>query len=194
MKKLEFWFDYGSTYTYLTVARLGKLSKEFGFEVDWKPFFLTALFTEMGLPEGPFVPYPSKLNYMWNDLQRRATKYGLPYEKPKDYPFNSLLHVRIGFLAANEGWCQPFTEILFQKHWTENISMVDEQNIRSALTFVGQNADLVFAKATQTENKDRLKLQTAKAKELGIFGSPTFIVGNEMFWGDDRLEDAIHFL
>ncbi len=194
MKKIEFWFDYASTYTYLSVARLGILSEIYKFEIAWKPFFLTAIFTEMGLPEGPFVPYPSKLNYMWRDLERRSLKHGIAFKKPTEYPFNSLVHARIGYLAAKEGWCQQFTETIFHGHWAENRPMTEEKNVRSVLADIGQNPDEVFAKAVQSENKEQLKLQTAKAKDLGIFGSPTFITGTELFWGDDRLEDAIGFL
>lgn len=191
MQPLDFWIEYGSTYTYLSVARIGRLAAEAGVEVRWQPFFVLPLMAELGFTQGPFVPYPVKTAYMWRDIERRAQQHGLPYTRPSTYPVNSLLTARIACIAAQEGWCQAFTEAAFALHWTRNILIGSDENLATALTTAGQSPEALVARAQSPQVKDRLKQQTERAKALGIFGAPSFTVGTELFWGDDRLEQAI---
>jgi 2-hydroxychromene-2-carboxylate isomerase len=116
MGKIDFWFEYGSTYTYLTVARIHAAASRHGVEVRWRPFLLAPIMIEQGLTQGPFLPYPNKLRYMWRDLERRAASHGLPYRRPSHYPPNTLLTARVGMLAATQGWCREFTEHSFAMH------------------------------------------------------------------------------
>jgi 2-hydroxychromene-2-carboxylate isomerase len=148
---------------------------------------------EQGLENGPFLPYPNKLRYMWRDLERRALRYGIPYQKPSVYPPNTLLTARIGYLAQTQDWCAGFTQEVFRLHWTEGAIIGTDENIRRSLNLVGQHADSIISTAQSDDNRKGLRRQTEQAKALGIFGSPTFVVGNELFWGDDRLEDALDF-
>jgi 2-hydroxychromene-2-carboxylate isomerase len=104
-RRLEFWFEYGSTYTYLTVARITRAAADRVVHVDWRPFLLMPILIEQGLANGPFLPYPNKLRYMWRDLERRALRYSIPYQKPSVYPPNTLLTARIGYLAQSQNWC-----------------------------------------------------------------------------------------
>ena len=108
-RRLEFWFEYGSTYTYLTVARLASVADGRKIMVDWRPFLLMPILIEQGLEKGPFLPYPNKLRYMWRDLERRARRHSIPYQKPSLYPPNTLLTARIGYLAQSQHWCTDFT-------------------------------------------------------------------------------------
>jgi len=188
---VEFWFEYGSTYTYLTVARIASVSAMRNVVVDWRPFLLMPIMIEQGMDRGPFLPYPNKLQYMWRDLERRALRYGVPYKRPSLYPPKTLATARIGFVGQNEGWCAAFTQETFRLHWTLDVIIGTDENIRRSLKFVGQDAERVLKLAELDENKNNLRRQTEKAKSLGIFGSPSFVVGNELFWGDDRLEDAL---
>ena len=192
-KRLEFWFEYGSTYTYLTVARLASVADGRKIMIDWRPFLLMPILIEQGLEKGPFLPYPNKLRYMWRDLERRARRHSIPYQKPSLYPPNTLLTARIGYLAQSQHWCADFTREVFRLHWTEGVIIGTDENIRRSLSFAGQDLDRIVATAQSVENKTGLRRQTERAKALGIFGSPTFVVGNELFWGDDRLEDALDF-
>jgi 2-hydroxychromene-2-carboxylate isomerase len=193
-RPLELWFEYGSTYTYLTVARIASVAEGRKVRVDWRPFLLMPILIEQGLEKGPFLSYPNKLRYMWRDLERRALRYGIPYQKPFLYPPNTLLTARIGYLAQSQDWCAGFTEEVFRLHWTEGVTIGTDENIRRSLNFVGQDADRIITIAQSDDNKTGLRRQTEQAKALGIFGSPTFVVGNDLFWGDDRLEDALDFL
>ena len=191
MQSIDFWIEYGSTYTYLSVARIGKLAAASNVEVRWQPFFVMPIMVELGLTQGPFLPFPSKTAYMWRDIERRAVQHGIPYTRPSTYPVNSLLTARIGCIAADEGWCQPFTEGVFRLHWTQGVLIGSDENIRTALTDLGKSPAVLVERAQTQVAKDRLKLQTDRAKSLGIFGAPSFTVGRELFWGDDRLEEAI---
>ena len=191
---LEFWFEYGSTYTYLTVARIDAVTQARGISTAWRPFLLMPIMIDQGMPQGPFLPYPAKARYMWRDLERRSQRYGIAYQRPSMYPPpNTLLPARIGCLAQQGGWCAAFTKEVFRLHWTENLIIGTEENIRRSLESLGKDVAATLKAAQADNNKQALRLQTEKAKTLGIFGSPTFIVGDELFWGDDRLEDALDF-
>lgn len=190
MPSMEVWLEYGSTYSYLSVARIGRLARERGVMLDWQPFFLPPVRERQGMGF-PFPDESLKTAYMWRDLERRAQRYGLPYRRPEIYPVNSLPTIRVAFLAAREGWCQAFTEEAFRLHWTEGRLIGTEDNMAAALRTCGKEIDTVLPAANSAQNKDGLKAQTSRAIELGIFGSPSFVVGGELFWGDDRLEDAL---
>jgi 2-hydroxychromene-2-carboxylate isomerase len=188
-RSLELWFEYGSLYAYLTVARVDTVARARGVDVSWRPFLLTPILVEQGIQ--PI--HPIKFQYMWHDLERRARRHGIPYKKPSVYPPKPLLTARIGCLAQKEGWCAEFTKEVFRLHWTEDLIIGTDENITRSLRSVGKDADRVVPMAQTDENKLALRLQTEQAKSLGIFGSPSFVVGKELFWGDDRLEDAVDF-
>ena len=193
MRRMIFWFEYGSTYTYLTVARIDALAAQADVVVDWRPFLLGPLLKDRGMAQGPFLGNPPKLDYMWRDLSRRAQAYGLHYRKPSVYPPNTLLTARIGALAAMQGWCDAFTREVFNLHWTEDIAIGTDDNLRRALTTLGRNPDEVMVAAQSDANKQLLRAATDAAEAMGLFGSPSFTIGDELFWGDDRLEDALAF-
>lgn len=135
----------------------------------------------------------SQTAYMWRDLERRARRYGLPYRRPEQYPVNSLQTIRVALVGAREGWCQAFTEEAFRLHWTQGVLIGTDENLQRALRHAGQDPARVVPVASSPENKEALKAQTPRALGRGIFGSPSFVVGGEMFWGDDRLEDAVDY-
>ena len=193
MQPVEFWIEYGSTYTYLSVARMGRLAEASGVEVRWQPFFVMPIMAELGMTQGPFLPFPSKTAYMWRDIERRSSRHGVPYARPSTYPVNSLLTARIACIASAEGWCQAFTEDVFRLHWTENILIGSDENLHRALVGLAKDPRLLVEKAQTTEIKEALKKQTERAKSLGIFGAPSFTVSEELFWGDDRLDEALEW-
>ncbi|MEE8434235.1 MAG: 2-hydroxychromene-2-carboxylate isomerase, partial [bacterium] len=153
--------------------------------------FLYPILLEVGWKEAPFTQMPAKGAYMWRDLERQAILRGLPYNKPAVYPPNSLQSGRVGILAAKEGWCADFTRHVFHGHFVEGRMIGEENTLREALAALGKEPDEVIAAAQSPENKEALHSQTDQAKKLGIFGAPSFVVDNELFWGDDRLENAL---
>ena len=191
-RKIELWLEYASTYSYLTVTRIGALARSKGVEIDWQPFWLYPVREQQGLP-APFPEGSARANYMWRDLERRARHLGIPFRKPGTYPFRSVGIARIALVGAREGWCAPFTETAFRLHWTEGIPMTSEENIRAALAQAGQDPARVLPLAESDDNKEALKQQAVRAAERGIFGAPSFVVGQELFWGDDRLEAALEY-
>lgn len=194
MAVLEFWYEFGSTYTYLTVGRIRRAALEAGVELAWRPFLLYPLLLKQGMTQGPFLPYPRKLGYMWRDIERRAEEHGLPYRKPAQYPpADVLTSARIAWLGGTEGWAATFTEAAFKLHWTEGRAIGSEDNLKAAVLASGQDPAAVLERVRSSEVKEGLKAQTEEAERRGVFGSPTFLVGKELFWGDDRLEQALRW-
>ena len=190
---IEFWVGYGSTYSYLSAMRIDQAVAGPGISIDWKPFNIRTLMIEKGLPTGPFTSRPDKLAYMWHDLERRAQRRGLPYAKPPHYPVDSQKTVRVAYLAALEGWCSEFSRKVFEMNFAEGRSIGGAGNLEAALTEIGKNAQLTIQRAHEPDIEEGLAAQTRRAIDLGMFGSPHFRVGDELFWGDDRLEDAIEW-
>jgi 2-hydroxychromene-2-carboxylate isomerase len=194
MARMTFWFEYGSTYTWLTVARLPALARERDVQVDWRPFLLAPILKhQAGMEQGPFLGHPKKLKYMWRDLERRAAAHGIAYRRPSIYPPNTLLTARVGTLASVQGWCEAFTAEAFRLHWTEDVAIGSDDNMKRAIAATGRDPAEVMLAAQSDSNKQLLRSITDAAEALGVFGSPTFTIGDELYWGDDRLEDALAF-
>ena len=191
MKKNEFWFSIGSTYTYLTVMRLDKIGKESGVMFDWKPFSVRTLMQEMD--NIPFVGKPAKEKYMWRDLERRAEQYGIPVNLPIEYPLKHFdLANRVAIVAEQEGWCREYVRTAYRLWFQDGLPAGGESNLSQCLREIGHSPDRVRGLANSEVIGKTYGNATAHARSLGIFGSPSFVVdGHELFWGDDRLEDAI---
>jgi 2-hydroxychromene-2-carboxylate isomerase len=192
-RALSIWFSYGSTYSYLSVMRIEQLAAEHGVKVQWKPFHVLAIFRDMGLPNGPFKPYPAKISYMWRDLERRAARHGLPYQRPPIYPPKMIRTTCVGLVAAREGWCGPFTRTTFHLHWAEGILIDTEENLCRSIAEQNHDPERVLNASRSEDIRQELNDQTEKARQLGIFGAPSFVVGEELFWGDDRMDEAIEY-
>jgi len=191
-KPIDFFFFHGSTYTYLSVLRIEHAAAQAGIEVRWRPFSVRAIMAEMN--NVPFAGKPSKLGYMWRDIERRAGKHGLPWVAPPVYPADKdLLANRVGVVAAAEGWCPAYTKASYRAWFLENRVLGESDSVRHVLAEIGQDPDRVLGRATDETTAARWESETEAARSLGIFGSPTFAVGTEIFWGDDRLEDALEW-
>lgn len=188
---IQFWFEFASTYSYLSIMRIEDVTREAGVQVEWKPFLLGPIFRSQGWNTSPFNIYPLKGRYMWRDIERLCDNYGIPFKKPSHFPRNGLLAARVACMAASEGWCPEFTKAVFRANFAENREIADPKIITEILTSIGQEGSQVIARAESSENKEYLRKQTEEAVSLGIFGAPTFVVGTELFWGNDRLENAI---
>ena len=191
VKGIQFWFEFASTYSYLSVMRIEHLVGDTGIPIEWKPFLLGPIFRSQGWNTSPFNIYPLKGRYMWRDIERLCDNYGIPFKKPSHFPRNGLLAARVACMAASEGWCPEFTKAVFRANFAENREIADPKIITEILTSIGQEGSQVIARAESSENKEYLRKQTEEAISLGIFGAPTFVVGTELFWGNDRLENAI---
>lgn len=190
--RLDFWYDFASTYSYLSAMRIGALAQAEGVEVRWRPFLLGPIFKEQGLSTSPFALYPTKGRYMWRDVAREAAAAGLPFTRPQAFPQNSLIGARIALLGLDAGWTADFTRALYQAQFGEGADIASAGVLTAILAGLGLDGGAVIREAQGDANKMRLKAVTEEARSKGIFGAPTFITDDgEMFWGNDRLERAI---
>ena len=164
-----------------------------GVPVLWEPFLLGPIFAEQGWNDSPFNIYPAKGRYMWRDIERQCARYRLPFTRPSRFPRNGLLAARVACLAraTPEHWLPDFVRAVFRANFAEDREIGDAEEIRSILDSLGQPGGRLVEQAQAPENKLRLLAQTQRAGELGIFGAPSFVVGGELFWGNDRLENAL---
>lgn len=189
--ELEFWFEFASPYSYLTILRIEQVAVQAGVQVLWKPFLLGPIFAAQGWNDSPFNIYPAKGHYMWRDIERRADTYGISFRRPSEFPRRGLLAARVAFLAAREGWCPAFAKAVFRTNFVEDQDIGDRAVITAILDTLQKNGKTICDQAESTDNKAALRAQTEEAQQHGIFGAPSFLVGSELFWGDDRLDDAI---
>ena len=195
MRKIEFWYSIGSTYTYLSTQRLAQIETENEVVFEWCPFSVRSRMIEM--ENVPFMAEKKrdKIDYMWRDVQRRANFYGFNAKVPAPYPLKEFdLANKVAILGKDQGWIKEYTILTYKKWFLEHLEPGSEPNLSSTLKEIGLDSDSVIKQA-QTELIEQKYLKnTEMAKNKGIFGSPTFIVENEVFWGDDRCEDAIKWL
>jgi 2-hydroxychromene-2-carboxylate isomerase len=190
-RRLDFWYEFASTYSYLSVMRVEKVAAAAKVEVAWRPFLLGPIFRAQGWNDSPFNLYPAKGHYMWRDLQRLSAGYGLPFRRPSMFPRNGLLAARIALAAEPEGWCPDWTRAVFAAEFAEDRDIGETAVLAGLLETLGHDPGAVLAGADSDENKARLRAQTERAQALGIFGAPSFVVAGELYWGNDRLGDAI---
>ncbi len=188
---LQFWFGLGSTYTYLSVMRIEAAARLAGVQVEWKPFKVASVMKRRGAPAGPFLERPEKLAYMWRDLARRAARHGLAFAGPQPYPVDSRSADSVCMLAAMEGWCAPYSRELLRMHFVHGRTIGVPGNLEAALSAIGMPPAATIARAGVPAITDALDANTEQAMRAGLFGSPSFIVCGELFWGDDRLDDAL---
>jgi len=187
---ISFWFTMGSTYTYLSVMRLAEVEKTAGVSFHWRPFHLLTILQE--IKHVPFADKPAKTAYMWRDIERRSGMYGIPVRVPAPYPAKqSILANKIALVGLAEGWGADFVRAAYRRWFQHGEETGSEPNISTSLAAIGQRPERVLGRANADDIAERLEAETGAARQLGIFGSPTFAVGNELFWGDDRLEDAL---
>lgn len=188
---LEFWFDFGSNYSYLSMMRIEALAAAHGVPIALKPFLLGPIFKSFGWDSSPFVLQKQKGAYTWRDMERQCAKYGLPWKRPDTFPRRALLPLRIALQGAAEPWVWEFCKRVMQANFVADREIDEPLLMTEILTALGvPAADLIAAAQTDTA-KGALRSQSEHAAQRGIFGAPTFFVGDEMFWGNDRLEDAI---
>ncbi len=195
MRKIEFWYSIGSTYTYLSTQRLALIEAEHEVVFEWCPFSVRSRMIEM--ENVPFMAEKKrdKIDYMWRDVQRRANFYGFDAKVPAPYPLKEFdLANKVAILGKDQGWIEEYTILTYKKWFLDHLEPGSEPNLSSTLKEIGLDSDSLIKQAQTDEIEQKYLKNTEMAKNKGIFGSPTFIVENEVFWGDDRCEDAIKWL
>jgi 2-hydroxychromene-2-carboxylate isomerase len=194
MPKIDFWYDYSSTYSYLAASRIEPLAKAAGVDVHWRPFLLGPVFKVVGLNGSPAEVFPIKGRYAWRDMERLTLRLGLPkFKLPEPFPTNSLLAARTALVLS--GADRPaFSYAVYRAEFGDGREIGDRALIADILKRLRHDPEAVLAATGEQATKDKLRAQTEEAVRLGMFGAPTFIAEDgEMFWGNDRLEQAIEW-
>ena len=189
--KIEFWFDYASTYSYPTAIRIESLAASENVGIVWRPFLLGAIFNKQGMNDSPFNIYPAKGEYMWKDMKRICRDLNIPFSHPNIFPQNGLLAARVTTRFSDEPWISKFVRSVYSANFERNEDISSPGVIEDCLLSVGADISSIMKEAVSQESKSMLREQTDEAYERGIFGAPSFYVGSELFWGNDRLERAI---
>jgi len=191
MDTIEFWFDFGSNYSYLSMMRIRGLAAAAGVRVVPRPFLLGPIFKAQGWETSPFVLQEAKGRYVWRDMERQCAKYGLRWRRPSVFPRNGLLAARVALQGEGTAWEFAFCEQVMLANFADDRDIGDAAVIGAILAGLGVDGGAVIEAARSAACKSALRARSAAAQARGIFGAPTFFAGDEMFWGDDRLEDAL---
>lgn len=191
--KIEFWFEFASTYSYPAAMRIEALAAKRGISIAWRPFLLGPIFNQQGWNNSPFNIYPVKGRYMWRDMERICARSNLSFQRPSVFPRNGLLAARVACANSEAAWLPDFVRAIYHANFAEDAEISDPDVVARCLVAVGQDAAAILETAQTPAVKDRLKSNTSEAMDRGIFGAPSFVVGRELFWGNDRLEEALEW-
>jgi 2-hydroxychromene-2-carboxylate isomerase len=188
---IQFWFEFASTYSYPAAMRIEAAAKARSVPVEWKAFLLGPIFRSQGWNDSPFNLYPVKGAYMWRDLARLCEELHLPLVRPSRFPRGSLVAARVACAFAGEPWLPVFVRAVYDANFARDRDIGDPAVIASCLEAAGQEPAPLLEAAGSEAAKAKLRAQGEEAVRLGIFGAPSFVVGRELFWGNDRLETAL---
>ena len=193
-RPLEVWFEFASTYSHPAVQRIEPLANQAGVALRWRPVLLGPIFAKQGWNDSPFNIYPQKGAYMWRDMERLCEKYGVAYRKPTKFPRNGILPARCALASESQPWVGQFVRNVYNGNFVEDVDTMDPANVTRWLRQAGcPDPESLLAKVATDEEKQKMRARSDEAAALGIFGAPTFVVGKELFWGNDRLEDALEW-
>ena len=187
-KSIDFYFDFISPYSYLAIHKLKTLKNYEEININYKPILLGGLHNLGGITAPAFNE--RKLKNMKFDCNLIAKKNNIPFIWNTKFPINSLYLMR-GYLAINEELRKKYFDLFFNAYWKNNIDISIQENVNKVLESLGIDKKKYFEKIQNVEIKDELKKLTNIAFEKNIFGAPTFVVNNKIFWGQDRLEYAL---
>lgn len=187
-KTLEFYFDFGSPAACLAWTQVPALVRETGATLQMRPFLLGGVFQGTG-NQSPMA-VPAKGTYVMKDLQRFARRYGVPLQSNPHFPINTLLLMRgaVGLQMREPERLVPYGDAMYRAIWADARNLNDPAEVGAVLVAAGFDPQALLALAAEAEVKERLKTVTQEAVARGVFGAPTFFVGDEMFWGQDRLD------
>ncbi len=188
MKSFEYWFDFGSPAAYLAFTQISKLEAETGAQCVYKPMLLGGVFQATGNHSPATIP--AKGAYTFGDFKRFAVRYGVAINPNPFFPVNTLMLMRgaIGLQRQNDPRFLDYCRAVFDAIWVQSLNMNDPAAVGGALAKAGFDPMALLALTNEQATKDALKAATQEAVARGIFGAPTFFVGEQMFWGQDRID------
>jgi 2-hydroxychromene-2-carboxylate isomerase len=190
--RLEFWFDFASTYSYPAAMRIAGLCEAADVELAWRPFTLGPIFAAQGWNDSHFNLNPLRGNYMLRDLERICAKFDFPWRRPQIFPQNSVAAGRVAAAHENAPWIGDFVRAIYVANFGEGRDISDRAVIADLLGALGLDPGAIFAHADSSDAKPLFRANTERAIALGIFGAPNCVTPDgELFWGEEALEDAI---
>jgi len=191
MPEIDFFYEFASSYSYIAAMRIAPVAKAAGITVRWRPFLLGPIFKAQGWDTSPFNLYPAKDRYMVRDCERQCAALGLTFRLPEPFPQHTLLAARIALVGLEEGWGEEFSRAVYRAEFAEGRNIGNPAIVAEIVQSLGHDGAAALARAQSDEIKGKLRTNTEEAQRLGIFGAPSFIAGSELFWGNDRLEQAL---
>ncbi|MBX3532749.1 MAG: 2-hydroxychromene-2-carboxylate isomerase [Xanthobacteraceae bacterium] len=194
MAKIDFFYEFASTYSYPSAMRIDDLALDYDVEVNWRPFLLGPIFKAQGWDTSPFNLYPDKGRYMRRDLERVCEALGLPpFKMPKTFPAHSLLPARVALCFSGE-MRAAFSRAVYDAEFAHGADVSDTKVIEKILKSLGEEPAKIFEKVNTQAIKDALRTETEAAQKCKIFGAPAVVTEDgELFWGNDRLEAALEW-
>jgi 2-hydroxychromene-2-carboxylate isomerase len=186
MKRIEFFFDYASTYSYLAHLEIEALATRHEAELVYRPMVLGFVFKATGNAMPAAVP--AKATYMMQDVRRWVRHLGLPFHMPSVFPTNTIRALRCAVAALEDGTFRSYHHAVMKAYWANDQDIGDADVLASVATSAGLDGPRLVVRAEEGSVKAQLKANTDDAVARGVFGAPTFFVGSEMFWGNDRLQ------
>jgi 2-hydroxychromene-2-carboxylate isomerase len=190
---LDFWCELASPYTYLAAMRIDALARAAGVEVRWQPFLLGPIFAASGWSTSPFEIYPAKGRYLWRDIAREAEAIGVVVRRPSQFPRNSVAAARVARLGCARDWGPAFVRGALAANFADDRDIAAPEVIDDLLASLGLDGPALRAEADSPAHRPALRAATERAVALHIFGAPSFVIGDELFWGNDRLERALRY-
>ena len=187
-KSVDFYFDFVSPAAYLAWTQLPALCAETGAALNYQPMLLGGVFQATG--NRPPISVPLKGSYLFEDLGRFARRYGVAFRLNPHFPVNTvtLMRVASGLKMRADPRLDAYVTAMFQAIWVNARDMADPATVAEALATAGLNAAELMALAAEPQVKDRLRADNEAAVARGVFGAPTMFVGENMYWGQDRLD------
>ena len=188
---IDFYFDVISPYSYIAHKKIQKIKKSQKVIFNYKPILLGGLHNLAGISAPAFNKY--KMKNMQSDCELVSKKNDISFKWNFKFPINSLLVMR-GYLSVDDNQKEKYLDIFFDAYWKDNLDLSSEDEVLKLLETLKIESKIFFDKIKQQSIKDDLKKLTSDAFEKEVFGAPTFIVNNKIFWGQDRLEYALEEL
>ncbi len=189
---VQFWYEFASTYSYLSAMRVQTLASDSNVAIAWRPFLLGPIFKKQGWDTSPFNLYLAKGRYMWQDMERQCERYGLPFTMPVPFPQHSLLASRIAYGGRQQPWIGAFTRAVYVAQFGQGLDISDEGLMVDLLFEAGAPVKKALEESRSSGTKIGLRAAVSEAEQLGIFGAPSFVLENgDLYWGDDRMEQAL---
>ncbi len=191
-RAIAFWFEFASTYSYPAAARVRALVRD-GTRFEYRPFLLAPIFKAQGWNDSPFNLYPVKGKYRWRDMERICEEVGLSFRRPTQFPRSGLTAARVVASSETEPWIPDFVFAVYRANFAEDRDISSSGVVSEILRDLGQDSGALIEKASMQSSKETLRARTDEAAALGVFGSPSFTVGQELFWGNERVETAMQW-